>query len=98
MEASEGETVAESCSVPPLIRESSVLEMDTPVTGTRTVTVQTALWLPSVVVTVTSAVPAAFAVTKPELDTVATESLDEDHDTDLLEADDGATIAVSCCV
>ena len=98
LEASVGETVAKSCSVSPLIRESSVLESDTPVTGTRTVTLQTALWLPSAVVTVTSAAPAAFAVTKPELETVTTELLEEDHDTDLLEADDGATVAVSCCV
>ena len=43
LEASAGEIVADSCSVLPLIRESSVLERDTPVTGTRTVTLQTAL-------------------------------------------------------
>ena len=45
-----------------------------------------------------SALPAAFAVTKPDELTVATELLEEDHDTDLLEADEGATVAVSCCV
>ena len=43
LEASDGETVANSCSVSPLIRVSSVLESDTLVTGTRTVTLQTAL-------------------------------------------------------
>ena len=40
-----------------------------------------------------SALPAAFAVTKPDELTVATELLEEDHDTD-----EGATVAVSCCV
>lgn len=46
----------------------------------------------------TSAVPAALAVTKPVELTAATELLDEDQDTDLFEADEGATVAVSCCV
>lgn len=45
-----------------------------------------------------SAVPADLAVTRPVELTVATVSFDEDHDTDLLEADEGATVAVSCRV
>lgn len=49
-------------------------------------------------VTVTSVVPADLAVTKPVELTVATELLDEDQDTDLFEADVGATVAVSCFV
>lgn len=48
---------------------------------------------PSVVVTVIVAVPAVFAVTKPEDETVATDVLLEDQETDLSVALDGVTVA-----
>ena len=53
---------------------------------------------PSVVVTVMVAVPAAFAVTTPLEDTVATEVLLDDHVTDLSVAFDGNTVAVKVSV
>jgi hypothetical protein len=42
--------------------------------------------------------PAATDVIRPELDTVATAVLLEDHERVLLAAFDGATVAVICCV
>ena len=54
--------------------------------------------MPSAVVAVIVAVPLAFAVTRPEEFTVAIVLLEEDQETDLFEAEDGATVAVSCCV
>jgi hypothetical protein len=39
--------------------------------------------------------PAAFAVTTPDVDTVATDELLEDHVTDLSVALEGVTVAVS---
>ena len=67
-----GETVAVSVSVAFGANVSVVLFRLTPVTGTVTVTAQVAVLLPSVVVTVIVAVPAAPAVTFPAVETVAT--------------------------
>ena len=53
---------------------------------------------PSVVITVIVAVPAAFAVTTPLEDTVATVVLLEDHVTDLSVAFVGNTVAVKVSV
>ena len=53
---------------------------------------------PSFVVTVIVAEPAAFAVTTPEVDTVAIDVLLEDQVTDLSVALEGVTVAVSVCV
>ena len=50
---------------------------------------------PLFVVTVIVALPAAFAVTTPEVDTVATLVLFDDQVTDLSVALDGVTVAVS---
>ena len=63
-----------------------------------TVTEQVAFLLPSSVVTVMVAVPAFFAVTTPEVETVATVVLLEDHVTFLFVALDGDTVAVIICV
>ena len=54
---------------------------------------QVAVFPPSLVVTVIAAEPAAFAVTTPVLDTVATEVLFEDQVTVLSVALDGDTVA-----
>ena len=64
-------------------------------TGALTVTVQVAVLPPSVVVTVIVAVPAFFAVTTPEVETAATVVLLDDQVTDLSDAFDGFTVAVS---
>lgn len=95
--ASDGATVAVSCLELPFIRERLVDDSVTPVTGTRTVTLHSALW-PPLDVAVIVAVPAAFAVTRPEVDTDAIAAFDDDHVTLLSLAVDGATVAVSCCV
>ena len=63
-----------------------------------TVTVQVAVKLPLVVVTVIVAVPAAFAVTAPSADTSATLRLSQLQDTVLSAAFSGATVAVSLAV
>ena len=63
-----------------------------------TVTKDVAFLPPSFVVTVMVAVPAAFAVTTPELETVATEVLLEAQVTDLSVALEGVTVAVSVSV
>ena len=96
--AFEGVTVAVNLSVPPINRDSDVLFNDTPVTDivlACTVTVQVAFLLPSFVVTVIEAVPAAFAVTTPEDETVATVVLSDDQVTDLSVAFEGVTVAVN---
>ncbi len=59
-----------------------------------TVTAHVAFLAPSLVVTVIVAEPAAFAVTTPEEETVATEVLLDDHVTVLSVALDGLTVAV----
>ena len=97
LEAFDGFTVAVSAWVSPSVRVRDVLSSVTPVTGMTgalTVTVQVAV-LPPSVVTVIVAVPAFFAVTTPEEDTVATAVLFDDQVTDLSEAFDGLTVAVS---
>ena len=70
--AFDGVTVAVSVSVAFGANVSVVLFRLTPVTGTVTVTAQVAVLLPSAVVTVIVAVPAAPAVTFPAVETVAT--------------------------
>ena len=69
-----------------------------PISFDFTVTEQVAFLLPSSVVTVIVAVPAFFAVTTPELETVATVVLFEVQVTFLFVALDGDTVAVSVCV
>ena len=66
--------------------------------GISTVTLQIAVLFPSTVVTVTTAVPSAFAVTFPSSSTVATSSLSLEKFTCLFVAFFGATVAVSCTV
>ena len=90
-----GCTVGDSCSVPPTIIEVEVLFNDTPVTAIDTVTVQEAVLLPSLVVTVIVVVPALTAVIRPLLLTVATLELLLDQITSLLEASSGSTETVS---
>ena len=99
--AFDGNTVAVKVSVSLTVMERELLFRLTPVTETFaawTVTVQVAVFDPSVVVTVIVAVPAAFAVTTPLEDTDATEVLLEDHVTDLSVALDGNTVAVKVSV
>ena len=77
--------------------DKDVLSRLTPVTdtiGLDTVTEQVAFFPPSLVVTVIVAVPAALAVTDPDVDTVATDVLLEDQVTDLSVALEGVTVAV----
>ena len=96
--ALEGVTVAVSVSVSPTVMERDDLFRLTPVTEivcALTVTVHVAFLPPSFVVTVMVAVPAAFAVTTPEEDTVATDVLLDDQVTDLSVALEGVTVAVS---
>src|SRR5690606_28866237 len=57
-----------------------------------------AVLFPSDVVPVIVALPTAFAVTNPVVETVATPVLLLDHFTALLVAFDGETCAVNCCV
>ena len=59
-----------------------------------TLTVHDAVLLPSDVVTVTDAVPAALAVTTPLLETAATDVLLDDHETLVFVALEGETVAV----
>ncbi len=59
-----------------------------------TVTLQVAVFAPSLVLTVIVVVPSAFAVTIPEEDTVATIGLLVDHETSLFDAFDGVTVAI----
>lgn len=59
-----------------------------------TVTVHDAVLLPSYVVTVIDAVPAALAVTTPLLETVATDVLLDDHETLVFVALEGEMVAV----
>ena len=63
-----------------------------------TVTEQVAVLFPSTVLTVIVAVPTLTAVTTPELDTVATDVLFDDHVTDLFVAYEGVTVAVRVLV
>lgn len=92
-----GETVGVRRYVSPAVNDNDVGETETPVTATVafvTVTVQVAVLPPSSVRTVIVAEPAAFAVTTPLDETVATVVLLDDHVTALLVALDGDTVAV----
>jgi hypothetical protein len=92
-----GYTVGVSVCVSPTVTESDVLFKLTLVTGTaaaETVTAQVAVLLPSLVLTVIVALPAAWAVTTPYVETVATEVLLDDQVTDLFVALVGLTVAV----
>ena len=96
--AFDGLTVAVKVDVSPTVRVKDDLLSETPVT--LIVVVFTVIWqaevlLPSMVVTVMVAVPAAFAVIKPLDDTVATLVLFEDQVTALFVALEGETVAVS---
>lgn len=96
--ALEGETVAVRLPVLPATRLIVERFKETPVTeivAAVTETVQVAFFEPSCVVQVMVAEPAAFAVTTPEDETVATDVLLDDHVTALLEALEGETVAVS---
>jgi hypothetical protein len=91
-----GATVTVSVSVAPTFSESDVLFNDKPVTeiiGVVTVIAQVACLPPSTVVTVIVAMPAVFAVTRPEAPTSAIAVLLDDHVTALLVASYGRTIA-----
>ncbi|GHU98379.1 hypothetical protein FACS1894211_02030 [Clostridia bacterium] len=94
-----GATVAVKVKSPPVVNVLFVSFNVTPVTetvigaGAFTVTVQVAVLLPSVVVTVIVAVPAETAVTVP-FDTVAIELLEDVQDIALFVALLGATVAV----
>jgi hypothetical protein len=94
-----GITVAVSVSVAPTLTARLVLFRITPVTAIGfTVTTQVDFFLPSVVVTVIVALPAAFPVTTPLELTVATAVLLLAHVTALFVAFVGATVAVSAPV
>jgi hypothetical protein len=96
-----GATVAVSVSVLPTVMLVVVLFKVMPVTGTLaavTVTVQVAVLLPSAVVTVMVALPADTAVTTPLNDTIATALLLLLHDTFLLVAFAGLTVAINVSV
>jgi hypothetical protein len=93
--ALDGATVALSVSELPTLKASALLDGETPVTGTVTVTVQEAVLDPSVVLTVMVAVPAPIAVTFPALSTVATLVLELVQATVLSAALDGETVAVN---
>lgn len=79
----------------PTVNDSVDLSSVIPVTGIFTVTWQVAVFAPSFVVTVMVALPDAFAVTRPDEDTVATEVLLEVQVTDLSDAFEGVTVAES---
>ena len=81
---------------PPFLRLSTLTYLST--TGAITVTVHVAVLLPSSVVTVIVAVPAAIAVTIPLSLTVATLGSLLLHVTALFVASEGVTVAVSCTV
>jgi len=96
-----GLTVAVKVSVPPTVREVAFLFRVTPVTATVgivTVTLQMAVFNPSVVVTVIVAVPAETAVIRPDELTVATAVLEDVQVTALLVAFVGVTVAVKVSV
>ena len=77
---------------------SEVLLNDTPVTLVFTVTLHVAVFSPSFVFAVITAVPFALAVTTPFLSTVAKLSLLELHETRLFSAFDGAMVGIRVAV
>jgi hypothetical protein len=96
--ALEGKTLALSVSLPPTVNDILDLLRLTPVTEMAllpvTVTEQVAVLLPSVVITVTVALPADIPITSPVDDTEATAELLLLHNTTLFAASDGETVAV----
>ena len=97
-DAVEGFTVAVSWLVPPLFIVRLVEDSDTPDTGVFTVILLVSVYPPEAVFAVIVAVPLLFAVTRPELLTEATPPSLLLQVTDLFEAVEGATAAVSCRV
>ena len=95
--ASEGAIVGFNVVVPPTTTDADAGN-DTPDTATVTVTFTDAVLAPSLVFTVTVAVPPAFPVTTPDALTDATDVSDDDHDTALFVAFDGDTVAVNDAV
>jgi hypothetical protein len=94
-----GVTMGINCSVPPTGMFKDGILNDTPVTDTAlTVTAQVAVLLPSSVVTVMAALPAAMPVTNPLDDTVATELALLLHVTFWLVALAGAILAIKVSV
>ena len=96
--ALDGVTVAVNVCVSPTVIVKDVMFRLIPVTEivfALTVTAHVAVFAPSAVFTVIVADPAALAVTTPELETVATDVLLVDQVTDLFEAFEGVTVAVS---
>ena len=92
----DGATVAVRVSVSPGARVNEVLSSVTPVTEITfavTVNEQVAFLPPSTVVTVIVALPVDLAVTTPDVETVATLVLLEDHVTNLFVALEGETVA-----
>ena len=98
MEAADGLTVAVSCCDSFFFNVKLEEERDTPVTGAFTVTVHVSVYPPFADLAVIVAVPADFAVTSPVLSTEAMLELLVLQVTVLLEAVEGATVAVSCLV
>jgi hypothetical protein len=98
--AFDGDMVAVSGDLSPIVRFNPAELKVTPATGTGSATViaQVAVLLPSAVVTVTIAVPVAKAVTSPLLLTVATLVLSDVQFTVLLEASVGDTVATNIAV
>ena len=92
--ASLGLTVAVRVSLLPFSIVSSVLFKDTDVTGITTVTLHVAVFDPSFVVTVMTALPAFTAVTLPFWSTVTMALLLDCHVTVLSVASLGLTVAV----
>jgi hypothetical protein len=94
-----GDTVAVSCCVPPTSKVLDVGVTETPVTGTKapayTVTAQVAVKDPSVVVTTIFVVPAAIAVTRPFVSTVAFAGTDDDQVSAVFVEFAGCRLAVS---
>ena len=96
-----GERAAVGCSLVPASRGRVGLFRVTPVTGTvrgATVTLHSAVLLPSAVVTVMVVLPAPTAMTFPLSSTVAAAGLLDVQVTALLAAFSGRTVAVSRAV
>ena len=93
-----GETLTSICPFSPTFNDMECLSTETPETCCSTFTTQVAVCPPSIVVTVTNAVPTPVAVTSPELDTVQTCLFELSHLTDLSVASSGVITAPNCLV
>ena len=92
--ASAGSTVSVKSEAAPSSSAKEAGAIETLATGTGlTVTAHSSVWPPSVVVTVTVALPSATAVTKPSASTVAIEVLLDAQVTLLIEAPAGSTVS-----